>query len=210
MAPCFCSLMSTPVAASTSIYKFISDQPYLSLLETKCTTMQDLQKIQAQLIKTGLAKDPIAASRVLAFCATSPAGNINYAHLLFTQIETPNLFVWNTIIRGFSQSSTPQIAISLFVQMLVTSPIQPTTLTYPSLFKVFAQLGLARNGAQLHGRVIKLGLQADPYIRNTLLHMYINMNNLSAKDAYMGLAAPGDIGLWQRECKGDADALDQL
>ncbi|KAK2981047.1 hypothetical protein RJ640_005939 [Escallonia rubra] len=31
---------------------------------------------------------------------------------------------------------------------------------------------------------------------------YINMNNLPSKDAYVGLAAPGDIGSWQRECKG--------
>ncbi|KAK2981042.1 hypothetical protein RJ640_005934 [Escallonia rubra] len=31
---------------------------------------------------------------------------------------------------------------------------------------------------------------------------YINMNNLPAKDAYVGLAAPGDTGSWQRECKG--------
>ncbi|KAK2998244.1 hypothetical protein RJ639_024275, partial [Escallonia herrerae] len=31
---------------------------------------------------------------------------------------------------------------------------------------------------------------------------YINMNKLPAKEAYVGLAALGDIGSWQRECKG--------
>ncbi|KAK3016085.1 hypothetical protein RJ639_005680 [Escallonia herrerae] len=41
-------------------------------------------------------------------------------------------------------------------------------------------------------------------VRGRLLvqDMYIYMNNLPAKYAYVGLAAPGDIGSWQRECKG--------
>ncbi|KAK4846250.1 hypothetical protein QYF36_014981 [Acer negundo] len=163
---------------STSISKFISEQPYLSMLDKQCTTMKDLHKIHAQLIKTGLVKDPIAASRVLAFSA-SPAGDINYAYLVFTQIQNPNLFIWNTIIRGFSQSSTPQVAISLFIDMLVTSSVEPQRLTYPSVFKAYAQMGMARFGAQLHSRVIKLGLQFDQFIRNTIIYMYANCGFLS-------------------------------
>ncbi|GFS38641.1 pentatricopeptide repeat (PPR-like) superfamily protein [Actinidia rufa] len=167
MAVSFCSFIPP---SSTSISKFVSDQPYLSMLETQCKSIRDLQKIHAQLIKTGLAKDTVAASRVLAFCTA--AGYVNYAYLVFTQIQNPNLFTWNTIIRGFSNSSTPQTSISLFVDMLVTSPVQPHRLTYPSLFKAYSQLGLAHDGAQLHGRIIKQGLQFDPFIRNTIINMY--------------------------------------
>ncbi|KAK9285139.1 hypothetical protein L1049_024324 [Liquidambar formosana] len=169
MVPCFCSLPPP----STSISKFISDKPYLTMLDKNCTTMKDLQKIHAHLIKTGLANDTIAASRVLAFCA-STVGDMSYAYLVFTQIQNKNLFTWNTIIRGFSQSSTPQNAVSLFIDMLVSSPVQPQRLTYPSIFKAYAQLGLAHDGAQLHGRIIKLGLEFDPFIRNTIIYMYAN------------------------------------
>lgn len=121
----------------------------------------------------------------------------------------PNLFSWNTIIRGFSQSSTPQIAISLFIHMLVSSPIQPDRLTYPSLFKAYAQLGLAHDGAQLHARIIKLGLVFDAFIRNSLLYMYANsgffgqawrlfeedgnMEVVSWNSMIMGLAKCGEI-----------------
>jgi pentatricopeptide repeat protein len=151
------------------------------MLDKHCTTMKDLQKIHANLIKTGLANDTVAASRILAFCA-SPAGDMNYAYLVFTRIQNPNLFVWNTIIRGFSQSSTPQNALSLFLDMLISSPIEPQRLTFPSVFKAYAQLGLAHYGAQLHGRIIKTGLESDPFIRNTVLHMYANSGFLT--DAY--------------------------
>ncbi|KAH7578421.1 hypothetical protein ACOSQ2_000326 [Xanthoceras sorbifolium] len=175
-----CWSQQIPSPTSTSISKFVSDQPYLSMLDQQCTNMKDLRKIHAQLIKTGLVKDPIAASRVLAFCSTSPpVGDINYAYLVFTQIQNPNLFIWNTIIRGFSQSTTPQVAISLFIDMLLTSPVEPQRLTYPSVFKAYAHLGLAHYGAQLHGRVIKLGLEFDQFIRNTIIYMYANCGFLS-------------------------------
>ncbi|OIT02628.1 PREDICTED: pentatricopeptide repeat-containing protein At2g42920, chloroplastic [Nicotiana attenuata] len=195
--------------SSTSISKFISNQPYLYMLETKCTTMTDLKKIHAQLIKTGLIKDKIASSRVLAFSAKSPTGDINYANMVFTQIENPNLFIWNTIIRGFSESSTPQYAIHLFIEMLTTSEIQPQLLTYPSVFKAYTRLGLAKSGTQLHGRIIKLGLEFDTFVRNTMLHMYAscgllvearklfdedeNEDVVAWNSMIMGLAKSGDI-----------------
>lgn len=217
-----CISSYTPVLpASPSIQKFISDQPYLSMLETKCTTMNDLQQIHAHIIKTGLAKDHIAASRVLSFCATSPAGNVNYAYSLFSQLPNRNLFIWNTIIRGFSQSSTPQRSISLFIDMLGDSSVEPNRLTYPSLFKAYARLGLPRDGAQLHGRVVKLGLILDGFVRNTVIHMYANCGFLSeARELFnggedmdvvawnsmiMGLAKCGDID----EARGVFDEMPQ-
>ncbi|GMG98564.1 hypothetical protein Nepgr_000404 [Nepenthes gracilis] len=175
MVSCISSLTQPQI----NISKFISDHHHLTLLENNCSSMKDLKKIHAQLIKTGLSNDTIAISRALAFCAVSPSGDINYAYLLFTRIQNPNLFSWNTIIRGFSRSSAPEKAISLFVDMLVNSPIQPSKLTYPSLFKAYAQLGRAQNGAQLHARVIKLGLEFDQFIRNAILYMYANSGFLS-------------------------------
>nr|GLL47245.1 pentatricopeptide repeat-containing protein At2g42920, chloroplastic [Ipomoea trifida] len=175
MPPCFFAL----APSSPSISKFISEQPYLSMLENNCTSMKDLKKIHAQLIKTALINDPIAASRVLAFSATSPASDINYAFLFFNQMKIRNLFAWNTMIRGFSQSSTPENAIFLFIDMLVNSGVEPCRLTYPSVFKAYTRIGLARDGAQLHGRVIKLGLDFDTYVRNAVIHMYASCGVLS-------------------------------
>ncbi|PQM37184.1 pentatricopeptide repeat-containing protein [Prunus yedoensis var. nudiflora] len=99
--------------------------------------------------------------------------------MVFRNIQNPNLFIWNTIIRGFSESPSPEIAISLFIDMLVTSAIELHRLTYPSVFKAYAQLGLAQDGAQLHGRIVKLGLESDQFIRNTIIHMYANCGFLS-------------------------------
>ncbi|KAL0399630.1 UNVERIFIED_CONTAM: Pentatricopeptide repeat-containing protein, chloroplastic [Sesamum radiatum] len=198
MPPCFCSF-NPP---STSISKFISDQPFLSMLETNCHTVKDLKKIHAHIIKTGLAKDAVAASRVLAFCATGPARDLGYAFSVFRQIEEPNLFIWNTIIRGFCQSSDPHVAISLFVEMLVCSRVQPEKLTYPSVFKAYTQLGLAEDGAQLHGRVVKLGLGFDPFIRNSIIHMYANCGLLGNAWKLFDEDRDSDVVAWNSMVMG--------
>ncbi|KAF8391119.1 hypothetical protein HHK36_023420 [Tetracentron sinense] len=189
---------------SPSISRFISDHPCLSMLEKSCTSMADLHKLHAHLIKTGLAADTIAASRFLAFCATSPAGDINYAYLVFSQIQYPNLFTWNTIIRGFSQSSAPHNAISLFITMLHSSLVEPGRLTYPSLFKAYAQLGLAHDGAQLHGRILKLGLQSDPFIRNTIIFMYATCGYLIEACRFFDEDSESDIVAWNSMIMGVA------
>ncbi|KAM1010663.1 pentatricopeptide repeat-containing protein At2g42920, chloroplastic-like [Malus sylvestris] len=173
MTPCCCSFTT-----SASISKFISENPHLSMLENQCTSMKDLQKIHAHLLKTGLTKDTVVASRLLAFSA-SRAGDINYAYMVFRRIKKPNPFIWNTIIRGFSESQNPKTAVSLFIEMLVASEIEPQRLTYPSVFKAYSQVGLAKDGAQLHGRVIKLGIESDEFTRNTIIHMYANCGFLS-------------------------------
>ncbi|KAK6157092.1 hypothetical protein DH2020_011340 [Rehmannia glutinosa] len=196
MPPCFLSF-NPP---STSISKFISDQPFLSMLETNCHSIKDLKKIHAHLIKTGLAKDTIAASRVLAFCAT--ARDLDYAFSVFCQIEKQNLFTWNTIIRGFCQSSNPHIAISLFVEMLVSSTVHPEKLTYPSVFKAYTHLGLAEDGAQLHGRIIKLGLEFDPFIRNSIIHMYANCGLLGNARKLFDENTDSDVVAWNSMVMG--------
>lgn len=62
---------------------------------------------------------------------------------------------------------------------MLCSDVQPQKLTYPSVFKAYAQLGAGHDGAQLHGRVVKLGLEKDQFISNTIIHMYANSGLLS-------------------------------
>ncbi|KFK37135.1 hypothetical protein AALP_AA4G217600 [Arabis alpina] len=166
MSPTILSYSGVTVPAIPSF----SGNSYLRLIDTHCTTMRELKQIHANLIKTGLISDTIVASRVLAF---SSSLDIDYAYYVFTRINEKNPFVWNTIIRGYSRSSLPEMAISIFVDMLCSESVKPQRLTYPSVFKGYASLGLALDGKVLHGRVIKEGLEDDTFIKNTVLHMYV-------------------------------------
>ena len=41
-------------------------------------------------------------------------------------------------------------------------------------------------------------------------YRYIDDDYLSAKGAYVGLATPGDVGSWQRECKVTSKYINKI
>lgn len=87
--------------------------------------------------------------------------------------------------------------------MLVTSPFEPQRLTYPSVFKAYTQLGQAYYGAQLHGRVAKLGLESDRFVRNSIMHMYANSGFLSeARKLFDESSESDDVVSWNSMIMG--------
>ncbi|GAU35898.1 hypothetical protein TSUD_383900 [Trifolium subterraneum] len=81
---------------------------------------------------------------------------MSYANNVFTLLHNPNVFTWNTMIRGYAESdnnSTP--ALSLYRKMLV-SCVQPDTHTYPFLLKAISKSLNVREGEMIHSDVYAL------------------------------------------------------
>ncbi|KAJ6427683.1 hypothetical protein OIU84_023137 [Salix udensis] len=83
----------------------IITHPVLLAMES-CTSMLQLKQTQAHMTKNALIAHTFPASRVLAFCAISESGDMSHAHLLFSQLQNPNTYIWNTMIRGCSRAET--------------------------------------------------------------------------------------------------------
>uniref|UniRef100_A0A5B7BG47 Pentatricopeptide repeat-containing protein n=1 Tax=Davidia involucrata TaxID=16924 RepID=A0A5B7BG47_DAVIN len=100
-------------------------------LAQRCTNMRQLKAIQAIFITHGLHHNNYAISKLLAFCALSEFGSLSYASHLFTQIHAPNSFIYNTLIRAYSRSSQPQLALHYFHLMLSNDSLCPDHHTFP-------------------------------------------------------------------------------
>lgn len=59
--------------------------------------------------------------------------------------------------------------------------------------RIIHNLVLARDGTQLHGRILKLGLQFDVYISNTIVHMYANCGYFGEAIQLFGDGANMDV-----------------
>ncbi|KAL5975238.1 hypothetical protein ACLOJK_031917 [Asimina triloba] len=155
------------------------NEPLLARLE-QCKDMAQLRQIHAQIITTGLILDPFAVSRLLAFCAFSLHGDLNYALALFSRIEYPNLFAWNAMIRAFSRSNRPEKSVEFYVGMLEAG-WEPDSYTFPFLLKSVSHLSACREGQQIHAHVLKFGLESDSFVANSLIRTY-------AEFGWLGLA----------------------
>ncbi|CAO2841264.1 unnamed protein product [Amaranthus hypochondriacus] len=157
-------------------YNLLQSQQSLSLL-SNCKNIQTLKQIHSQIIKTGLHNTQFALSKIIEFCAINPSGDLSYAVSIFKSIDNPNTLVWNTLIRGHSLSSYPISAIDFYIQMLF-SDVSPNSYTFPFVLKSCAKLGSSHIGKQVHGHVLKLGLDADPFVHTSLINMYAQNGDL--------------------------------
>lgn len=97
--------------------------------------------------------------------------------LLFESVEEPNRFIWNNIIRGYSLSSNPIVALELYVRMILCGT-EPNSYTFPFLLKSCAKIGATHEGKQIHAHVVKLGLENDAFVHTSLINMYAQNGEL--------------------------------
>ncbi|RWV86025.1 hypothetical protein BHE74_00015940 [Ensete ventricosum] len=99
---------------------------------------------------------------------------------LFSQFLRPSVLHWNTLIRGLSSGDNPREAIHVFRSMLRRG-FMPNNYTYPFLLKACAACASSESyGCAAHARVVKTGLELDPYIQSALIHTYSEGKDLGA------------------------------
>ncbi|XP_052197829.1 pentatricopeptide repeat-containing protein At3g28660-like [Diospyros lotus] len=148
---------------------------WLMSVVQRCRNMRQLKAIHAVFVTNGLHQNNYAISKLLAFCALSEAGDLNYASLLFTQISTPNLFIYNTLTRAYSSSSEPKLGIHYFNLMLKNNAVCPDHHTFPFVLVACANASCMFLGKQIHDWVLKNGLaSSDGHIQTALIRLYAN------------------------------------
>lgn len=169
------SRRETPLASSPiSAVRRSHIQPYpphLSLLADKCTSMRQLQQVHAQMVASATIHDNFAASRLLSFSALSIHGDKTYASKLFNSVQQPNMFMWNTLIRGLASNHDPREAVLLYIKMRRLG-VTPGKHTFAFLIKACSILQSVKSCKQVHTQVVKVGLDLDFHIVNNLIRGY--------------------------------------
>ncbi|CAA3007139.1 pentatricopeptide repeat-containing At5g66520-like [Olea europaea subsp. europaea] len=179
-----------------------------------CSTMAELKQYHSQFIKLGLSLDNDAMGRVIKFCAISKQGELSYALKVFDCLPNPDTFVYNTILRGYSQSVLYGNVMVLYTHML-ESFVMPNKFTFPPVIRACCIDFAVKEGMQVHAQVIKLGFGSDSFCQNNLIHMYLNFNCLeNAKRLFDNLDKKDDVswttlisGYSQRGCVDEAFGL---
>ncbi|XP_038687364.1 pentatricopeptide repeat-containing protein At1g74630 [Tripterygium wilfordii] len=152
----------------------MSDTKYqlcLSLLN-KCKTLKSVQQIQANFLKTGVDTDPFVAGKLILHCAVSIFDALHYAGRLLLQTPNPDAFMYNTLIRGLSESGTPQDAITTFIEMRRSSIAHLDSFSFAFVLKAAANFRFLRVGMQLHCQALVHGLDNHIFVGTTLISMY--------------------------------------
>lgn len=189
----------------------LREQECLSTLK-KCKNMEEFKQSHAQILKLGFFWNSFCSSNLIATCALSEWGSMDYACSIFGQIEDPGSFEFNNMIRGHVKEMNLEDALHLFVVMLERG-VEPDSFTYPSLLKACALLPAAlEEGMQIHGQIFKLGFEDDLFVQNSLINLYGKCSKIELSRAVFDqierrsvaswsalIAAHARLGMWS-EC----------
>lgn len=154
------------------------------------------------MIITGLISDGLAASRLVAFCAISESGNLDYCKEILRSTPNSKVFSWNVAIRGYLDTENPKEVFFLYKQMLRSNGLRPDNYTYPLLLKSCSRLLWIWMGHELLGHVYQLGFDSDIFVHNATIHMLVSCGELDVAHKVFAESCVRDLVSWNSLING--------
>ncbi|CAL9199092.1 pentatricopeptide repeat-containing protein At4g21065 isoform X1 [Musa acuminata AAA Group] len=143
---------------------------HLSSLFRRSSSLLHLLQLHSLILKAALDHRPSVASKLIS--SLWPFSLAHARSVLSNLASPPPLFAWNSLIRAYADSDSPQEAIHLFSALRRAGNGRPDNLSYPFVLRACGRASVLRVGEMVHGVVLKAGFFLDLYVGNTLLHMY--------------------------------------
>lgn len=108
----------------------------------------------------------------------SDRGSIEESMNLFEDMPAKDDVAWTAIISGFVGNGEYERAIHLFIRM-AREEVKSNPLTLSSVLSASASLAALHQGLQIHALVIKMDLESDVSVQNSLVSMYAKCGNVN-------------------------------
>ncbi|KAF8413497.1 hypothetical protein HHK36_001484 [Tetracentron sinense] len=117
----------------------------------------------------GFEMDVFVGSSLIKFYAENDS--IYDARCLFEKMPEKDSVLWNVMLNGYVRTGNSEKALGVFSTMRNTE-MKPNSVTFACILSICASEAMIEYGTQLHGLVIRCGLDIDSPVANTLLAMY--------------------------------------
>ncbi|XP_016448504.1 putative pentatricopeptide repeat-containing protein At3g08820 [Nicotiana tabacum] len=133
-------------------------------------SFNQLKHIHARLIRTGFEQNNYLLNLLLKYILNN-FNNPNYAKLVFNQTQEPNIFLYNTMIRGLVSNDCFHQSVEFF-KLMRKDGFLPNNFTFPFLLKSCARLVDFELGVKAHTLVVKGGFDCDVFVKTGLVCFY--------------------------------------
>lgn len=98
--------------------------------------------------------------------------SVSHAVLVFDCIKEPDTLICNIVLKGFLDFDDPFGALSFYYEKMVGKLVEYNEYTLPLLLKIYAEIRSLKEGEKVHAQVLKLGLESNLCVKNSLICMY--------------------------------------
>ncbi|KAI6695272.1 hypothetical protein NL676_022982 [Syzygium grande] len=133
---------------------------------TKCDSLVDAQKTFDEMCHRDLCSWNTMIS------GYARAGRLSDARRLFDEMPERDNFSWTAMMSGYVRHDMPVGAIELFRMMQMLEIPMSNKFTFSSALAAAAAIPCLRKGKEIHGHILRLGLESDEVVWSALSDMY--------------------------------------
>ncbi|XP_058097322.1 pentatricopeptide repeat-containing protein At3g29230-like [Magnolia sinica] len=148
------------------------EQKMLQILQN-CKNIREFKQTHVQIFVHGLQNDKFLIRKLIDLSSTFHS--LDYAIRIFEDAQSPNVFIYNTLIKCFNERNRKKDAFLTFNQMK-ESEISPNNFTFTFLLKSCELSEALVEGMEFHAQIIKSGYGLNVFVQNTLLDFYSKCN----------------------------------
>ncbi|KAF6153248.1 hypothetical protein GIB67_036594 [Kingdonia uniflora] len=114
---------------------------------------------------------------------------------LFNEMPRKDDVAWTAIISGFLSNGGYKESFQWFIQM-VREAVRPNAVTLSSLLSASSGLGVLNKGQQIHAHVVKMDMELEISVQNSLVSMYAKCGNIGgAYSIFTSIDAPNVVSM---------------
>ncbi|CAN1278454.1 Putative pentatricopeptide repeat-containing protein At1g56570 [Linum perenne] len=147
-------------------------------------------RVFCDMVKNEIVPNAFTFSSVLK-CAS-----MRDACLVFRHIREKNAVSWTTLITGFTHRGRSHSALRVFKQMLHSEGFTPNCFTFTSVAAACANLAVLSCGQQVHGGIIRRGINSNLALANALIDMYAKCGSISEAHKIFSEMSSKDLVSW--------------
>nr|DAD19176.1 TPA_asm: hypothetical protein HUJ06_020639 [Nelumbo nucifera] len=158
-------------------------------------------EIHACLIKWGFDSDAHLRSALMNFYASS--WGVDYAEEVFHEMPDQDVLVWSEAIAVSARSGLLVKTLQLFREMQF-SCVKANSFTIVKVLQACGNLEALKEGQQIHGHVIRSGLESNLSLCNSLISMYSKNSELERARKVFDFMQDPNLTSWNSIISGYA------
>eukprot|EP01018_Ginkgo_biloba_P030400 Gb_19693 [translate_table: standard] len=167
-----------------------------------CAGISELKKgkgIHDDIIGTGLESDVFVGNALITMY--TKCGRIDFARQLFDKMPERSVVSWNSMIAGYFQNEQPNEALKLFLQMQLAG-VKSNPSTISCVLQACGRLSAMEQGKQIHGFVLRSGLDSDGFVGSSLIDMYAKCGSIGDACRAFYKMPQEDVACWNAMIAG--------
>ncbi|XP_020266900.1 pentatricopeptide repeat-containing protein At2g13600-like [Asparagus officinalis] len=175
-----CSGFSSLFVVGIGVHGLLVKSSWINNIMIKCTVM-DMYAKHGDMLACCKSFDEIsehsAVSWSILLSGFAMNGNVEDVEMVFKEMPEKNIVSRNVMITSYVQNEMQDRAFDLFVDM-IKEDMTPNCFTMTSLLGGCSIVKYTKKGRTFHGYLMKVGLESDLTISNSLIKMYGEQSNI--------------------------------